>query len=255
MSELLAPAPDQVKVMEPDELLKQYDRLIKKIANRYTSTAAHYAWIDADDLQQVASIALLKAQETYNPDKGAFINHACMIMQGEIMKALNIRWTPYGNQYEPDTVSLDEPITEESDTTRGETIPGSDEPLEDRAVRADIAERVRAAVHALPDDQEEVIERLYLNSPTETKQQIALDKGVTGQSIANRQRVALRKLRYKLWYMRPEMPNHIGLESFNTQWMSEPEQYVIDRENRKGQAYDRLLEEYNKIIYGEDETE
>ena len=259
MSELLAPAPDQIKDMTPDELLKQYDRLIKKVSNRYSQTVAHYAWIDDQDIQQVASIALLKAQERFDLESNVpFISFAWTVMQRDILKALNIRCTPYGTTFEPQTVSLDEKISDDSDITRGEVIPGTDEPLDDQAVKKDIAERVRAAVYKLPKDQEEVIERLYLNDPTETKQQIAKTKGVSNQCIKNRQAQALRKLRHKLWYLRPEIPNHIGFSSFNTRWMSEPEQYVINVDSRRGRTYDDLLELYNEYyetIYGKDESE
>lgn len=240
MSNTIAPAPDQIKDMEPDELLKQYDRLTWKMANRYSATAARYSWIDEEDLRQVAMIALLKAQKGYNPDSGSFVNYACMIIDTGIKAALNIRWTPYGNQFEPETVSLDRPISDDSETTIGELIPGSDEPLDERAVRTDISDRVRAAVHALPDEQEEVIERLYLNSPTETKQQIALSKGLPKQKISNRQQTAFRKLRFKLRNLEPEIPNHIGFQRFNNTWISEPERYVLSKEKHREQLRTEL---------------
>lgn len=234
MSEkLTAPAPERIKAMEPEELLKQYDRLIRKIANRYANTAARYAWIDDADLRQVASIAMLKAQATYEPkEEASFMHYACVIMQREILRALNVRWTPYGYISEPAPVSLDEPINEDGETTRGELIPGTDPPLEELAEKADLADRIRAAVHSLPDDQTEVIERLYLNEPTETQKQIAEEKGVSDQTICGRQKRAIRKLRIKLRNLEPELPYHIGLSKFRTRWISEPEQYVINRETQ-----------------------
>ena len=235
MSEqLTAPSPDQVKEMDPDKLLKQYERLIKKIANRYSRTAARYTWIDIEDLQQVAGIALLKAQASYKPVGDAtFITYACTIMQREILRALNVRWIPnHGSEYEPVPVSLDSPVSADSDITLGEVTPSTDESLEERMERAEIADQVRSAVRSLPVDQTEVIERLFLNEPTETSSQIAQDKGVSHQTISTRQKKAVRTLRVKLRNLQPDMPNHIGLQTFRNKWISEPELYVINKETQ-----------------------
>lgn len=253
MSEqLTAPAPDQIKEMEPDELLKQYDRLIKKVVNQFRETISHYAWIDEQDLQQVASIALLEAQNAYKLDsKQKFLNYAFNKMQWRIYRALNIKWTPAGEmQIEPFTVSLDEPLTDDSDITRGDSLQSDDEPLEEVAERSDTAFRVREAVKALPDQQEEVIERLYLSDPTESRQQIARSKGVSGSLIGQRERKAFRFLRYRLRDLQPEFPHHIGIEKYNTSWTSEPEQYVLVCERRKKQRHKKQAEFIDEYVKG-----
>lgn len=227
------PEPEQITAMEPEELLKQYNRLIYKIVHRYRETAQRYAWIDDSDLQQVASIGLLKAQATYCETNGAsFVHYACTIMSREIMRALNIKWTTSGYTFEQETISLDEPINGNSEITRGELIPCTDIPIEELAEKAEIAARVHSSVMALPEDQKEVIERLFLNDPTESRQQIATDKGITIQTVFYQQRNAFRNLRNKLRNLKPDMPNHIGFRSFNTRWTSEPESYVLEKERR-----------------------
>ena len=258
MSELLtAPAPDQVKEMEPEKLLKQYDRLIKKIANRYSRTASRYAWIDNEDLQQVACIALLKAQVSYRPVEGVtFIHYACTIMQREILRALNVRWIPnHGSEYEPILASLDAKVSNDSDITLGEVTPSADETLEERMEKAEIADQVRSAVRSLPVNQSEVIERLYLNEPAETRKQIAEDKGVSDQTICNRQKKAIQSLRTKLRNLEPELPYHIGLSHFNTKWTSEPEQYVLFKENQYRQWNNEMTNFINRTFGERTETE
>lgn len=252
MSEqLTAPAPDQIKEMEPDELLKQYDRLIKKVVNRFKDLVSRYAWIDEQDLLQVASIALLEAQTAYKPDGDCkFITYAFNQMQWRICRALNIKTTPAGETvYETVTVSLDEPLTDDSDLTRGDTLQSDDEPLEEHAERIDTAARVREAVKALPDQQSEVIERLYLNDPTESRNQIARSKGVSGSLIGQRERKAFRTLRWRLKALQPDLPNHIGVMHFNSTWTSEPEQYVLfceanqkKRKKEQSEFIERMIE-------------
>lgn len=55
------------------------------------------------------------------------------------------------------------------------------------------------------------------------------------EQIINRA-LAAEKLLKKYYRMakklQPEMPNHIGLNSFKTHWTSEPEHYVLEKEKR-----------------------
>lgn len=240
-----AQEPEKIKAMEPEQLLKHYDRLIWKVVNRFKKAAANYAWIDEADLYQVASIALLKAQEAYKPETGiAFVTYAYHAMKWKIYRALRIESTPAGYAFEPIMLSLDEPINEDGDITRGDTIQSDDEPLDDMAERTDTAARVRAAVRTLPENQEEIINRLYLNDPTESRPKIAKDKGVSVAAIGRQKQKAFQKLRRSLRDLEPDMPHHVGLAQFKSHWTSEPEQYVLARENR----FKKWLRDYEEFI-------
>lgn len=237
--------PEQIKAMDREQLLQKYDRFIWKIVNRFKKTAANYAWIDEADLYQVAAMALLKAQESYNPEgEAAFMTFAYKVIRRKLYRALHIEATPTGYTYEPIILSLDEPINEDGDITRSDTIQSDGEPLDDMAERADISARVRAAVRTLPEIQKEIINRLYLNDPTETRPEIAKDKGVSPSAIGRQKEKAFKNLRYKLRSLQPEMPRHVGLSQFRSHWTSEPEQYVLTREKR----FEQWLKEYEEFI-------
>ena len=105
------PVPEQIKAMSPEELLKQFERLKFRAAKRFIKTVERLVWIDAEDVYQVADIALLKAQQTYEPtEEASFMTYAYRFIEWEIMKALKIRCDGNGYKIEPITVSLDEPI-------------------------------------------------------------------------------------------------------------------------------------------------
>ncbi len=238
---LIPPDPEQIKAMDPEELLKMYKGLLWKIANRYAPTASKYAWIDADDLYQIASLALLKAQEQFDP-KGefTFMTVAFNQMKWDIFRALKIRWNPDGSiKVEPVPLSLDEPVSKDGDDTRGELIPGNDPPLDELMEIDEVVSRVWAAVRSLPKDQEDIIRKIYLDDPGQTRKEIAEEKGTTGQSIANTERKAFKDLRRKLQDYEEFRPRHIGLREFNTLWMTEQEQYVLTREKQLEQLESR----------------
>lgn len=246
MSEkLIAPDPETIKAMEPEKLLKQFERLIIKVGNRYSKTASLYGWIDTDDLYQIAAIGILKAQKTFDPESEAsFVSYACNCMTWDIMNALKIRKTPEGWKKSPVPLSLDEPINEEAEDTIGDLIPARETPIDEQAEINEVVSRVRAAVGSLPDDEEEIIERIYLQDPPEQRSQIAEEKGISGQAISNRERKAFRRLREDLSDLKEYRPHHIGASEYNTTWTSEPELYAIKREKRLAQ----LEESYRQFI-------
>ncbi len=247
-----SPGPEEIKDMKPEELLRQYDRLIWKMINPFKATLANYAWIDETDLYQVSCIALLEAKNAFTPeDKTPFLSIACNKIRWQIFRALNIRWTQAGQmKQEPPTMSLDEPINEEGDITRGDLIPADGETLEEITERADTAARVRVAVHELPEDQEEIINRCFLNDPTESKAQISREKGVSVQSISVKQRKAFQKLQYKLRSLREIRPRHVGLREFKTTMTTEQELFVMAKEKQ----LERFETHYEKLFSEPEET-
>lgn len=230
--------PAQIKAMDPEQLLNQYKRFIIKIGNKFQKIAEKQAWLDMADVYQVAAIALLKAQESHDPEKGSFMNYAASLMVHDIMNALKIRWTPDGYQHEQAMISLDEPINEDGDITRGDTIPSKETPIDEQIEQKEVVSRVRAAVDALPDEEEEIIDRLFLQTPTESRNHIADEKGVSRACICRMQEKAFVKLRRQLRDLKEFVPRHIGLAQFRTNWISEPELYVL--------TYEKRLEQFEK---------
>ena len=230
--QITQPDPEQIKAMDPEELLIQYKGLVYKIANRYRGELKNLNWIDIEDLQQVAMMALLNAQKHYEPqEEASFMSYACQAMKWAIKRALRIRLDAYGNYTrEPIMISLDEPISEEGEATRGDFIESKEISLEERAITADIVSRVRSAVDDLPEDESSVIKAAYLDDPHKSRNQIAEQQGLTRSGVMNKERKAFRKLKRALWDLDDYRPCHIGVKSFNSLWASEPEMYVLTRE-------------------------
>lgn len=98
-----------------EQLIMQNKGLIAKLANKYMAV---YKGGDYDDLMQEGSIGLLRAVETYDQSKGKFSTYAFLWIRQAMLKAM---------RGQVDTVSLDETITDDSDTTLGDMLcDGSD---------------------------------------------------------------------------------------------------------------------------------
>ena len=77
-----APARDRAENLERDALIARYLPLARRVARRYHSASA-----PLDDLVQVASLALVKAVDRFDPDRGvAFSSYAVPTMVGEIKR-------------------------------------------------------------------------------------------------------------------------------------------------------------------------
>lgn len=129
-------------------------------ANRYYWATGYRADIDMEDLLQAALMGEYIAQSKYSPDKGAFSTFSAFYIQNEIRDLIGIKH----GKVPPPTISLDEPISEESDETRLDLL--ADETLPDMADAAYTQERkegVRAAVDRIKDQQQrDAIRLCYL---------------------------------------------------------------------------------------------
>ncbi len=70
--------------LDPETVLRNYKRLVYKIANRYRPSG------EIEDLAQVGRVGLLRAAERFDPDRGAeFTTYAIKLIEGDILKHLN----------------------------------------------------------------------------------------------------------------------------------------------------------------------
>lgn len=93
-----------------EQLIMQNKGLIAKLANKYMPM---YKGGDYDDLMQEGSIGLMRAVETYDQSKGKFSTYAFLWIQHAMLKAM---------RGQVDTISLDETIADDSDTTLGDML-------------------------------------------------------------------------------------------------------------------------------------
>lgn len=153
---------------------------------------------DRDDVIATGSIGLIKAVDTYDPDKDSFATYAWKCITNEILSKYSRserRWTRY--------ISCDEFPQEdcdESDERNIETIAVSPDNVEDDVVFRDEKARLYKALSNLTDVQRDLITKRYGldgNDP-QTQEKIGAELMVERSSVSKREKRILIKLRKML---------------------------------------------------------
>ena len=144
-------------------------RLVAHICKKYyAGTAAQ------DDLISIGTIGLIKAVDTFDPDKGKrFSSYASRCIENELRMELR-RVRKAGVQ-----VSLQEPLEAGGQLTLADTLPDDAEMEADCEQRADAA-RLRGLVDALPPRERAVMRMRYgFGGGPRTQQQTAQALGIS----------------------------------------------------------------------------
>ena len=165
-----------------EKLYEDNKNFLAYMARRYQWLCLHDHSISFDDLMQDAFLAVVNASETYNPDKGSWLNWA-----GQYIRAAFLR--QYGTK-KPHrcALSLDAPISE--DATFIDFLPGEDVDFET------VAYDVRLAVDRLKNDRERFVIRRKLEG--RTLAQIGAEMGITGTRAQQIQNKAYKNLKRDL---------------------------------------------------------
>ncbi len=220
-----------IPTVDPETLILQFTPLICKTAKRYTHALTHNNAVDEEDLIQAGRIAILKAQEKYDPDGGAsFLSYADKWIRSAMRRTI-------GYQHDgslPDLpISLDEPLSEDdSDSgTRLDFVPDPhptrEEELVEEAEKREIQTEIRAAVDRLKSSkQREAIQRIWLNG--QTREDAAANMGIKKPALMaldKNGRVALAKD----WRLRKlAKPMFlVGIDRFRSTWTSAVEAEIL----------------------------
>ena len=124
----------------------QHNGLIATIARRYLPLCDRAT--DMDDLLQAGAIGVMRAEATYNPDKGKWANWAGGYIATEMQAALGLR----GKRVRAHrlAVSLDEPLSE--GFTLSDTLPDASTDIEQQEDTAELTVTVRERVEAIGGD-------------------------------------------------------------------------------------------------------
>ena len=161
-----------------DLLIRHNLRLVAHICKKY------YAGIAAqDDLISIGTIGLIKAVDTFDPDKGKrFSSYASRCIENELRMELR-RVRKAGVQ-----VSLQEPLEAGGQLTLADTLP------DDAEQRADAA-RLRGLVDALPPRERAVMRMRYgFGGGPRTQQQTAQALGISRSYVSRIEKHALKHL-------------------------------------------------------------
>lgn len=153
------------------ELWAQVRRMVLKEAVRWAAYRSN--GIDLEDLEQAGFIALMRAVDSFNPTAGArFSTWYYPIVKDEFQRATGRRTEKQRRDPLDAAVSLDAPITEDSDNiSLGDTIPdpGAESAIADVDHREDLRHlhaALEAAIATLPFDLQAAIRGRYYRGET-----------------------------------------------------------------------------------------
>lgn len=206
----------------------QHYGLVCTIAKRYIPLCDNAS--DMDDLMQAGFIGLMRAEGTYQPDKGKFSSWATFYIKKELQTALGLNVPRLRAQRE--AVSLDAPIGEDEACCMGDILPDPSTDIEPKIEQTELQAAVRERVDAIEDQEaREVVRLAYLEEKGLTI--AAEEMGLSYKSAKNariRAFTALRKDpsikalaeahgldRCTDWHY------HRGLNAWRSDWMSTTE--------------------------------
>lgn len=163
-------------------------------ANKYLIGATRYRIIreapDVEDLEQDGAIALLRAIDTYDPNKGTqFKSYAIQCLRFCFIKQKQYRMKRSFKKL-PLVLRVGEEQIEE------DWIPDSKLGVEEQIIKRAGCERVREVVEGLSEEISEVINLRYWSGLSQRECGEVLK--VPNQTVVNRERRALRKLKKEL---------------------------------------------------------
>lgn len=221
-----------------------HDSLIYSIVNRYRGFLRYHPAYDLDDLIQEGRLAVLEAEKTYSPEKGAFSTWATLYIKRAVNRALGIRWRQGKEAVLPPILSsLDAPADEEGEMFLSDLIadPAACEGWEGMAA-SQVQQEVRAAVEHLPGELHIIAKRHILGR--EPLALVAASLGLEGNQAITRKEKALKALRkalmplYRAYVLDMDTDWHRGKSAaaFQRTHSSIVEDIVMDRE-RKGDSW------------------
>ena len=173
-------------------LIERNLRLVAHIAKKYTNYG------DSDELISIGSIGLIKALESFKPDKGTQLaTYASRCIENEILMLLRAskKYTREVSLYEPIGVDKDGEAVSLVDVIEME----NKEVLEELILDQDIQELYEAYQSCLKGQEKEVIGMRYglFGREPRTQREIASVLGISRSYVSRIEKKALGKLREK----------------------------------------------------------
>lgn len=168
-----------------DTLIRHNLRLVAHICKKYYAGDAAQ-----DDLISIGTIGLIKAVDTFDPDKGKkFASYASRCIENELRMELR-RTRKTGPQ-----LSLQEPLETGGQLTLADTLPDDTDMESDCESRADAA-RLRDLVDTLPARERQIMRLRYgFGGLPQTQQQTAHTLKISRSYVSRLEKRALAQLR------------------------------------------------------------
>lgn len=172
--------------LEARNILVEHNlRLVAHIIKKYYTQSA-----EQEDLISIGTIGLIKAVDTFDPDKGKkFASYASRCIENELRMELR-RTRRAGPQ-----LSLQEPLEAGGQLTLADTLPDETDMEADCEQRADAA-RLRSMVEQLPGRERQIMRLRYgFGGAAQTQQQTAQTLHISRSYVSRLEKRALKLLR------------------------------------------------------------
>ena len=168
-----------------EKIIRHNLRLVAHICKKYYAGDAAQ-----DDYISIGTIGLIKAVDTFDPDKGKkFASYASRCIENELRMELR-RTRRAGPQ-----LSLQEPLEAGGQLTLADTLPDETDMEADCEQRADAA-RLRSMVEQLPGRERQIMRLRYgFGGAAQTQQQTAQTLHISRSYVSRLEKRALKLLR------------------------------------------------------------
>ncbi len=193
VAELLAGSEDA-----RDRLILHNLRLCAHIANKYAARGKLSRRRELDDLISIGTIGLIKAVDSFSPEKGSLSNYASRCIENEIRMSLRTEKKLVGE------VSMEEPLgrdREGNERTVLDLVGTDGEEIFDQVRRTMEGERLRSFMDRSLNKREKRVLSLRFGLGGEaplTQQQVADRIGISRSYISRIEKKAILKLRLAL---------------------------------------------------------
>ncbi len=181
-----------------DRLILHNLRLCAHIANKYAARGKLSRRRELDDLISIGAIGLIKAVDTFSPDKGSLSSYASRCIENEIRMSLRTEKKLVGE------VSMEEPLgrdREGNERTVLDLVGTDGEEIFDQVRRSLEGERLRALMDRTLKKREKLVLSLRFGlggAAPLTQQQVADRIGISRSYISRIEKKAVLKLRLAL---------------------------------------------------------
>ena len=232
------------------QLWGQIEGLCTLHANRVSRALPSTAVCDFDDLRQSGYFAMLQAIEYFDSKSGysfnTYLNHC---HQAAMAEASGFRTAKQKKDPTRFARSLDAPISDDDETTLGEVVADSRDPikdLENEMYNEAARQAIGSLLGLLTENEREVIERHFFAGERYTE--IAKGMKITKQRVNQLKDMAFKKMRTKMFsvpeakFFREYVENntnyslHYGVSTFLRTHTSEVEALVFERDRLEREA-------------------
>lgn len=177
-------------------LWEQVERFVAFRANRIITLSGDRIKVEFDDLYNSGYLALVKAVETFDAEKGfSFLTCFDYHLRNVFAETVGYRWK---NKFraESSVVSLETPTGEDDSTTIGDTVADScnvEETVIESVTQQELHDLLEYALGELPPLEEQVLRQLYYEE--NTLEAVGAAHGLTGERIRQVKSSAFRHIR------------------------------------------------------------